>query len=182
MPDSLLLLQAIAFAADKHRDQRRKDKEASPYINHPIAVALLLAQIGAVTDEEVLAAAILHDTLEDTATTPEELELRFGPRVRRIVAEVTDDKSRPADVRKQLQIDHARDLSPEAVLVKLGDKTANILDVTHSPPKHWSTERKAAYLDWAESVVRACPNVNAALEENFYRALAEARRTLLSEG
>jgi (p)ppGpp synthase/HD superfamily hydrolase len=180
MNNSLLFLRAIDFAARKHKDQRRKDEEASPYINHPVSVALILAEIGAVTDPEILAAAILHDTLEDTETTSEELEAKFGERVRRIVEEVTDDKSLPKKVRKQLQIDHAQDLSPDAVLIKLADKTANVLDVTHSPPKNWSIERKREYLDWAESVVKACPKVSAAMEDNFYHALAAGRRVLLS--
>lgn len=180
MHDSLLLLQAIGFAARKHKDQRRKDEEASPYINHPVSVALLIAEIGGVTDPEILAAAILHDTIEDTKTTPEELDAKFGQRVRQIVEEVTDNKSLPKEVRKQLQIDHAQDLSADAVLIKLGDKTVNVLDVTHSPPKDWSMERKREYLDWAESVVKACPKVNAAMEQNFYRVLAEGRRVLLS--
>jgi (p)ppGpp synthase/HD superfamily hydrolase len=180
MNNSRLLLQAINFAAHKHKDQRRKDEEASPYINHPVAVALLLAEIGGVTDAEILAAAILHDTLEDTETTAEELEAKFGQRVRRIVEEVTDDKSMPKRLRKQRQIEHAQDLSPDAVLIKLGDKTANVLDVTHSPPKDWPIERKREYLDWAESVVKACPNVNAAMEQNFYRVLTASRNVLLS--
>jgi guanosine-3',5'-bis(diphosphate) 3'-pyrophosphohydrolase len=180
MNNSLLLLRAIDFAARKHKDQRRKDEEASPYINHPVSVALILAEIGAVMEPEILAAAILHDTLEDTETTSEELEAKFGQRVRRIVEEVTDDKSLPKKVRKQLQIDHAQDLSPDAVLIKLADKTANVLDVTHSPPKDWPIERKREYLDWAESVVKACPKVSATMEENFYHALASGRKVLLS--
>ena len=77
----LLILRAIDFAARKHRDQRRKDEEASPYINHPISVSLLLADIGGIADAEVLSAAILHDTLEDTDTTTEELEAVFGMRI-----------------------------------------------------------------------------------------------------
>jgi guanosine-3',5'-bis(diphosphate) 3'-pyrophosphohydrolase len=180
MKNSLLVLQAIGFAARKHKDQRRKDEEASPYINHPVAVALLLAEIGGVMDPEILAAAILHDTLEDTETTPDELEAKFGQRVRRIVEEVTDDKSLPKKVRKQRQIDHAQGLSPDAVLIKLGDKTANVLDVTHSPPKDWPIERKREYLDWAESVVNACPKVNPAMEQNFDRVLAAGRNVLLA--
>jgi (p)ppGpp synthase/HD superfamily hydrolase len=180
MDSSLFLLRATNFAARKHKDQRRKDEEASPYINHPVSVALILADIGDVTDPEILAAAVLHDTLEDTETTAEELEIQFGQRVRRIVEEVTDDKSLGKEVRKELQIDHAGDLSPEAVLVKLGDKTANVTDITYSPPKTWPMERKREYLDWAERVVKRCPKVNAALEQHFYRVLTEARHVLLS--
>ena len=102
----LLILRAIDFAARKHRDQRRKDEEASPYINHPISVSLLLADVGNVIDPEVLSAAILHDTLEDTDTTPEELKAEFGTRICRLVQEVTDDKKLPKTKRKELQIEH----------------------------------------------------------------------------
>jgi guanosine-3',5'-bis(diphosphate) 3'-pyrophosphohydrolase len=176
----LLILRAIDFAARKHRDQKRKDKEASPYINHPISVALLLAQVGGIDDSEILAAAILHDTLEDTATSPEELETTFGNRIRKIVEEVSDDKDTKKNVRKQLQIDHARHLSPGAVLIKLGDKIANVLDVTHSPPANWDTQRRREYLAWADAVVKNCPKVNSPLEKYFDQVLEEGRHQLQS--
>ena len=176
----VLLLRALDFAARKHRDQRRKDKEASPYINHPISVALLLTEIGGVTDADVLAAAILHDTLEDTDTTAEELEAVFGVRIRKLVEEVTDDKTLPKNARKQRQIDHAEHLSPEAVLIKLGDKIANVADVTHFPPSNWNLQRRKEYLDWAEAVVKKCPRVNRALEAHFAHILEGGRRKLLS--
>ena len=143
--NELLILRAIDFAARKHRDQRRKDEEASPYINHPIAVSLLLADIGGIADGEVLSAAILHDTLEDTDTTPEELEAAFGMRICKLVQEVTDDKKLPKAKRKELQIEHAAQLSPDAVLIKLGDKISNVFDVTHSPPADWNIERRREY-------------------------------------
>jgi len=176
----LLILRAIDFAARKHRDQRRKDEEASPYINHPISVSLLLAQIGGIADAEILSAAILHDTLEDTDTTPEELEATFGMRIRKLVEEVTDDKRVPKARRKELQIDHASQLSPDAVLIKLGDKISNVLDVTHSPPADWNLQRRREYLDWAEVVVNNCSRVNSALEAYFAKVLEEGRRKLLS--
>jgi (p)ppGpp synthase/HD superfamily hydrolase len=178
--NELLILRAIDFAARKHRDQRRKDEEASPYINHPISVSLLLAEIGNVIDPEVLSAAILHDTLEDTDTTPEELEAAFGMRIRKLVQEVTDDKKLPKTKRKELQIEHAAHLSAEAVLIKLGDKISNVLDVTHSPPADWDLQRRKEYLDWAEAVVKKCPRVNGALEARFAHILEEGRRRLLS--
>src|ERR1043166_8253441 len=102
------LLQALHFAADKHRDQRRKGAEASPYVNHLIEVAELLAREGGVTDLLTLQAAILHDTLEDTDTTPAELDAHFGGEVRRIVEEVTDDPQLSQAERKRLQIVQAR--------------------------------------------------------------------------
>ena len=176
----LLILRVIDFAARKHRDQRRKDKEASPYINHPISVSLLLAEIGGITDPEVLSAAILHDTLEDTDTTPEELEAAFGKRIRKLVEEVTDDKRLRKAERKQRQIDHASQLSADAVSIKLGDKISNVLDVTHSPPKDWDLQRRREYLDWAEAVVNNCSRVNSALETYFAQVLEAGRRRLLS--
>jgi GTP diphosphokinase / guanosine-3',5'-bis(diphosphate) 3'-diphosphatase len=174
----LLILRAIDFAARKHRDQRRKDEESSPYINHPISVSLLLAEIGGITDPEVLSAAILHDTLEDTNSTAEELEATFGIRIRRLVEEVTDDKSLPKARRKELQIDHACELSCDAVLIKLGDKISNVLDVTHSPPTNWDLRRRREYLDWAEAVVNHCSPANSALLAYFAQVLEEGRRKL----
>jgi len=176
----LLILRAIDFAARKHRDQRRKDEEASPYINHPISVSLFLAEIGGITDREVLSAAILHDTLEDTDTTPEELEAAFGMRIRKLVEEVTDDKRLPKAIRKRRQIDHACELSPDAVLIKLGDKISNVLDVTNSPPTDWNLERRRDYLDWAEAVVKNCSPVNSPLRTYFAQVLEDGRRKLFS--
>ena len=148
-----LLLKALAFAAHKHRDQRRKDAEASPYINHPIALADVLVNEGGVTDVEVLCAALLHDTVEDTATTPEELAEAFGARVAIIVAEVTDDSRLPKAERKRLQIEHAASISREAKLVKLADKICNVRDVAHHPPAKWDLARRREYFDWAKRVV-----------------------------
>jgi guanosine-3',5'-bis(diphosphate) 3'-pyrophosphohydrolase len=176
--EPLLLLRAADFAARKHRMQKRKDEEASPYVNHPLAVAMLLADVGGVTDPEILAAAILHDTLEDTKTTPDELEAAFGPRVRALVEAVSDDKSLKKAERKRLQIEHANGLADDAVLIKLGDKIANVVDVTHSPPTMWDVARRKEYLDWAAAVVANCPRVNAALEARFAEALEEGRRKL----
>jgi GTP diphosphokinase / guanosine-3',5'-bis(diphosphate) 3'-diphosphatase len=174
----LLILQAIRFAAERHRNQRRKDAEASPYVNHPIAVSLLLAQVGGVRDPETLAAAILHDTIEDTRTTPAEIEEAFGAKVRGFVEEVTDDKKLPKQERKQRQIDHARSLSPGAALIKLGDKISNVLDVANSPPVGWTLKRRKEYLDWAEAVVNNCPKVNSEMEQHFAKVLEECRQKL----
>ena len=164
------LLQAIAFAAGKHRDQRRKDAEASPYINHPIALATLLAQTGGIDDLVVLQAAILHDTIEDTQTTYEEIVQHFGKTVADVVMEVTDDKTLVKAKRKQAQIDHAPHKSRAAALVKLADKTCNLRDVASSPPKDWPLSRRREYFDWAKKVVDGLPKVNAAMEQAFDEA------------
>jgi GTP diphosphokinase / guanosine-3',5'-bis(diphosphate) 3'-diphosphatase len=167
-----LLLKALAFAAHKHRDQRRKDPAASPYINHPIALANVLVNEGGVTDEEILAAALLHDTVEDTATTPEELQELFGPRIARIVAEVTDDKALPKAERKRLQVEHAAQLSPEARLVKLADKICNLRDVAERPPASWDLARRREYFDWAKSVIDGLRGHHPRLEAAFDAAYA----------
>src|SRR2546425_4306190 len=150
--DLALLLKALAFAAHKHRDQRRKDAESSPYINHPIALADVLINEGGVTDVETLCAALLHDTVEDTATTHQELVDAFGSRIARIVAEVTDDKSLSKAERKRLQVEHAALLSPEAKLVKLADKISNLRDVAGHPPAHWDLARRREYFDRGKNV------------------------------
>src|SRR5690349_21190834 len=168
-----LLLEALAFAAHKHRDQRRKDAEASPYINHPIALADVLVNEGGVTDFEVLCAALLHDTVEDTATTHEELVDAFGPRIARIVAEVTDDKTLPKAERKRLQIEHAPTLRREAKLVKRADKLVNLRDVAERPPAKWDLARRREYFDWARQVVDGMRGTHARLEAAFDAAYAK---------
>lgn len=160
------ILGAATFAAERHRDQRRKGKDASPYINHPLALAGLLASCGE-RDPTVLMAALLHDTVEDTATTFAELEQAFGPEVAGIVREVTDDKALPKAERKRLQIEHAAQLSRHAMLVKLADKICNLRDILVSPPTDWSAQRKREYFDWAKAVVDPMRGVHPRLEALF---------------
>ncbi|HVN84251.1 MAG TPA: HD domain-containing protein [Candidatus Binatia bacterium] len=176
------LLKALIFAARKHRDQRRKDAEASPYINHPIEVAEIIARIGGVDDVMVLQAALLHDTVEDTQTSPAELEREFGATVRKLVEEVTDDKTLAKQERKRLQIEHASHLSPHAKLIKLADKICNVRDVTHSPPKDWDERRRVAYLDWAAEVVAGCRGTNRALERHFDALLRQVQGLMNAAG
>ena len=161
-----ILFKALAFSAEKHRTQKRKDIDKSPYINHPIALANILAKRW-VIDENVLCAAILHDTIEDTETTADELRKHFGEKITSIVLEVSDDKSLDKDIRKQLQIDHAASLSREAKLVKLADKIANITDIINTPPVNWSKERKQEYFTWAEAVVNKLRGAHQGLEKDF---------------
>ena len=174
-----LILKAAHFAAEKHRDQRRKDKNASPYIIHPISVALAITQIGGVDDPEILAAALLHDTLEDTETGPEELEAEFGKKVCEYVLDVTDDKTLPKDERKRRQIEHAKKISKGAALIKLGDKISNVTDVINSPPEDWDINRRKEYLDWAEKVIENCPKVNDRMENKFQEIIKQGRETLI---
>jgi len=173
--DAAILLKAVEFAARKHSTQRRKGADASPYINHPIAVAHLVADTGGVTDVRILMAAVLHDTVEDTQTTPEELEANFGPTVRKIVDEMTDDKCLEKQIRKDLQVEHAPRLSLAAKTVKIADKIANLQDVLDCPPAAWSDERRREYLRWTERVVAGCRGANPGLEKAYDALLARGR-------
>ena len=168
-----LLLKALSFASHKHRDQRRKDIEASPYINHPIAVSNILCNEGHVTDVEVICGALLHDTVEDTETTPEELEAEFGKAIRDIVMEVSDDKSLPKEERKRLQVEHAAHSSDKAKLVKLADKISNLRDVANSPPPKWPLERQQTYFEWAKAVIDQLRGVHPTLESLFDEAYSK---------
>jgi guanosine-3',5'-bis(diphosphate) 3'-pyrophosphohydrolase len=165
--DLLLLTAALQFAATKHRDQRRKGEEASPYINHPIALMHVLVHEGGVDDVAVLCAALLHDTIEDTETTRDEIAAHFGAEIAAMVVEVTSDMTRPKAERKQHQVERAPHLSRGAKLVKLADKICNLRDIIAFPPAQWTNERKQEYFDWARRVVDGMRGVNAALEAVF---------------
>jgi guanosine-3',5'-bis(diphosphate) 3'-pyrophosphohydrolase len=161
-----LLLAAMSFAAHKHKDQRRKDAGASPYINHPLTLARILREAG-VKDVSVLAAALLHDTIEDTETSYGELRGQFGDKIAEIVAEVTDTKWLRKSSRKKLQVSKAARASRGAKLVKLADKIANLQDIIASPPADWTLERKREYFDWAKQVVDQLRGTDPKLERKF---------------
>ncbi|XP_056134404.1 guanosine-3',5'-bis(diphosphate) 3'-pyrophosphohydrolase MESH1 [Lampris incognitus] len=165
--DATILLETANFAAEKHRNQRRKDPEGTPYINHPIGVARILSYEGGVTDVEILQAALLHDTVEDTNTSIAELEAKFGPTVARIVKEVTDDKTLPKHERKRLQVEHAPHCSQQAKLVKLADKLYNLRDLNRCTPIGWTEERVQEYFVWASHVVKGLWGTNPALERKL---------------
>jgi len=167
-----LLVDALAFAAYKHRRQRRKDPEASPYINHPIALAHVLSSEAGISNAKVLAAAILHDTIEDTETTYEELRERFGRTIAGVVREVSDDKTLSRADRKRLQIEHAEHLSRRARLVKLADKISNVRDIAANPPHDWPLQRRREYFDWAKAVVDRIRGTNKRLARAFDEAYA----------
>ncbi|MBM3642879.1 MAG: bifunctional (p)ppGpp synthetase/guanosine-3',5'-bis(diphosphate) 3'-pyrophosphohydrolase [Alphaproteobacteria bacterium] len=173
--DLVLLADAADFAARRHVAQRRKGEAAEPYVNHLTEVAALLAGATDGVDIVLLLGGLLHDTLEDTDTTYEDLAERFGPEVAALVAEVTDDKSLPKEMRKRLQIEKTPAKSRRAKLLKLADKTSNLRGLVRSPPAGWSRERLRDYVGWAEAVVASCRGLNATLEIAFDAAHAEAR-------
>lgn len=160
-----IILAASAFAAHKHRKLKRKGADAVPYINHPIAVANVLANEVGITDTTTLAAALLHDTIEDTETTAQEIEAAFGQQVAAVVVEVTDNKSLPKHERKRLQIEHSGTISDRTKLVKLADKICNLRDIRRSPPIDWSLDRKREYFVWAKQVVERMRGQSARLDQ-----------------
>ena len=172
------LMEATLFAADKHRGQKRKDAQKTPYINHPIYVVNLMAGVGGITDIELLQAGMLHDTVEDADTSPEEIETRFGYAVRSLVMEVTDDKSLEKQERKRRQIEKAPRLSPRAKVIKLADKIANLTDILASPPAHWPLERRQQYVDWSNKVIAGCRGHNVQLEKIYDAKVIEANAHL----
>lgn len=182
-----LVIRAADYAARRHVGQRRKGASQEPYVNHLAEVAHLLAETADEPNAQLLAAAWLHDTLEDTCPTPEEyertkaeIEKQFGPVVLQLVLEVTDDKSLPKEVRKRLQIETTVGKSRDARLLKLADKTSNLCAIAASPPVGWDTARLAAYIRWAEQVVASCRGLNAELEKTFDMAATAARAKVLA--
>lgn len=180
MADPLLdLTRALVFAAHRHRQHSRKDELKTPYVNHLLDVVNLLVEEG-VRDSETLMAAALHDTVEDTETSLEEIEELFGREVRDLVAELSDDKTLRKEERKRLQVEHAPEASPKAALIKLADKIANAWDVGHRPAADWSVGRRLDYLAWAARVVDRLPAVAPRLLERFWEVHDEGLKDLKS--
>ena len=127
-----------------------------------------------------LQAALLHDIVEDTHVTFDDIERGFGKDVRRIVEEVTDDKQLPKETRKQLQVDKAPRLSRAAKMIKLADKASNVKAIMLSPPADWSTERRLEYVSWSDHVIEGCRGVNRRLEDYYDNAVRECRDALAS--
>jgi guanosine-3',5'-bis(diphosphate) 3'-pyrophosphohydrolase len=173
--DFSLIMEALTFAASKHRTQRRKDGRDTPYINHPIEVARILATVGGVNQAPVLVAAILHDTIEDTDATPDEIKELFGAEILSVVMECTDDKSLPKAERKKKQVELAPHKSNEAKHVKIADKISNVRDIGENPPADWSHERMQEYLDWTEKVVAGLRGSNQELDKLYDKTLERAR-------
>jgi len=173
-----LFIKALRFAAIRHQDQRRKNSSQAPYINHPITVAEILWQVGGVRDMTTLVAALLHDTVEDTGTKPEEISEQFGDDVRALVMEVTDDKRLPKATRKALQVESAPHKSLRARQIKLADKISNVHDLAYYPPADWSLERKREYLAWTRQVIDGLRGQNPELEALYDATLADGEKRI----
>jgi guanosine-3',5'-bis(diphosphate) 3'-pyrophosphohydrolase len=161
------ILSAARYAAEKHKDQKRKGTASEPYINYLLEVAQLVSTALSQPDANLIVAALLHDTVEDADVTSTELIKQFGQDVADLVAEVTDDKSLPKAERKRLQIEHAPKLSVRAQVIKLADKVSNLRSILTSPPANWDYKRKREYFDWAKRVVDGLTAPNPILKGEF---------------
>jgi (p)ppGpp synthase/HD superfamily hydrolase len=172
MPENptVRLVRAFRFAAEAHVDQKRKGERQEPYINHLAEVADLVAAATEGADPDLVVAALLHDTVEDTSVTPADLAREFGPKVADLVSEVTDDRTLPQAERKRAQVEHASHLSHGAQIIKLADKTSNVRAIVASPPKDWSAQRRADYVDWARKVAEICRSASPQLGALFDEA------------
>ena len=178
MNDLLVVTRAFNFAAQRHSKQRRKGEAQEPYINHLAEVALLVAEATKGKDPNLIAAALLHDTIEDTNTTWEELSVFFNDDIANLVNEVTDDKTLRKEERKKLQITTASKKTHRAKILKLADKTSNLRSIAKSPPKNWDPLRKTEYIDWALRVVVGLGNVPVELKIDFDAAVKKARKSI----
>ena len=178
MNDTVLITRALRFAAERHSSQRRKGQAKEPYVNHLAEVSELVADATEGKDVNLIAAALLHDTIEDTETSSDELVATFNNDIAQLVADVTDDKSLPKQDRKHLQVVNSRAQNMRVKLLKLADKTSNLRSLANSPPENWNTERKQAYIDWAIKVAAGLKGVNPWLEERFDEALRRAQQAL----
>ena len=182
MSDTSLVLKALEFAAARHRTQLRKGLDRTPYINHPIQVASLLANFAGETDPVLLAAAILHDVIEDTVDSVKErdelisiISAKFGEEILVLTLEVTDDKTLDKKERKRLQVVNAPHKSDNAKKLKIADKIMNLLDITEKPPADWDLQRISDYFDWANNVVTGLRGVNTKLDYMFDECLSGGR-------
>jgi guanosine-3',5'-bis(diphosphate) 3'-pyrophosphohydrolase len=179
MPTGLrLVCEAAELAACRHSGRQRKGRQGEPYVNHLAEVASLLAAVTDGEDAELVAAGWLHDTIEDTDTSRDELAQRFGARVAAMVEEVTDDVTLAKSERRRLQVIEAPNKSPDAKLIKIADKISSVRARIFFEPDAGQREELADYLAWAEQVVQGCRGVNAKLDALFGEAVAQARDTL----
>ena len=166
---------ALRYASIQHCDQRRKGQLKAPYINHPLELVSILWEVGGIRDMDTLVAALLHDTVEDTSSKPEEISQMFGEEVQSLVMELTDDKNLPKAERKRLQVEHAPHKSPRARQIKLADKISNVKEISEDPPDNWEISRRIEYLNWTEQVVNGLRGHHPALEARFDEVLAQGR-------
>lgn len=167
--------RAAHFAAKKHKGQKRSNGK-TPYIAHPIAVAKILHDEAGIKDDATIIASLMHDTIEDTNTTREEIAELFGNEVASIVAEVSNPPGIGAN-KHQWQIDHAKELSDKAASLKVADKIANLRDIVNDPPV-WDQQKKMDYYDHANMMVDAIEKPHPILRDLFKKQYSEGRKKI----
>lgn len=165
------IFNAVDFAAEKHKLQMRKNKDKTPYISHPLGVAYNVMHFGEMKDADVIIGALLHDTVEDTQTTFEEIQQRFGAQATTYVREVTDNKKLDFAERKRLAVIDASKKSKGASQIELADKLYNVEDLLHNPPENWRRIRIERYYQWVQSVVERLPDGNDALKKQIHHVV-----------
>ena len=178
IPPIRLVSEAADLAARRHNGMARKGRGNEPYINHLAEVANLLATATEGADAELVAAGWLHDSIEDTETTREELAEKFSERVAALVIECTDDMSLPKAERRRRQVVDAPKKSASAKLIKIADKVSNIGARIHDDPTAEERDDLADYTGWAEQVVAGCQGGNAWLDTTFDNTVRKARASL----
>jgi GTP diphosphokinase / guanosine-3',5'-bis(diphosphate) 3'-diphosphatase len=171
------IFDALEFASFRHRFQKRKGAGGIPYINHPVEVTNLLLKTIENPSEKLLIAALLHDVIEDTDTSEEDIRSSFGDEVLQLVKEVTDDMHLPRKERKRLQIVHSGALSPEAKYIKIADKACNVKDIINTR-HYWTKQDKISYIEWAIRVVDQMHGTHRDLETVFFNNVREAQEKL----
>jgi GTP diphosphokinase / guanosine-3',5'-bis(diphosphate) 3'-diphosphatase len=168
------VLRAADAAARWHVHHQRKGAAATPYINHLLEVATLVATATEGKDPDLVIAALLHDSIEDQEVPREIIAGTFGEEVAKLVEEVIDDKSLDKQERKRLQVEK----SDRAKILKLADKISNLRDIAANPPCRWSVKRRLNYVRWAREVADELKGVSPRLEDEFDRAAGDAEAAL----
>ncbi len=178
MEDWVAVLKAADAAARWHAHQRRKGTAAEPYVNHLLEAASLVAEATGGEDPNLVAAALLHDAVEDQQISPALIADMWGEDVAGLVMEVTDDKSLDKATQKRLQVENAPHKSRRAKIIKLADKISNLRALAASPPSDWSVTRRLEYVTWARDVAKGLRGANPWLEAEFDKAANEAEAAI----
>lgn len=168
-------LRAADFAARAHRTDRRRGDADSPYMNHVLEVAALLAETTGGRDPLLVTAALLHDLPAKTSIPRETIEREFGREAAAVVYEAHMERGGDREDRRRTEIDAAPRMSPRARQLKLADKTSSIRGLRSAPPAGWGRAEAEHYLTWAEAVAAGCAGVNPALDRAFRDAVADCR-------
>lgn len=172
------VMAACGYAAHRHGGQQR-DGGDIPFITHPLEVVQILLH-AKVTDTALLCAAALHDVVEDTAATIEDIEEKFGADVAAVVGAVTDDQNMPREERRARQLHILLNTTPvslrrRARLLRMADKTSNLRSLRQCYPcAEWPIERAEAYISFCKDVYTVCAQEHIVLAAMLKMALVRA--------